>query len=421
MQPQKFKEVLLEDAEFFELYKDTFLKKIAEMGNEKAKEEPLRFEEFLNLCGNIYDILFSQERNLKEVYSAFEELLLNYTDYVKYLIGALADLVCEYSIFVSNKELDFKKLYAIYTLYSFIFFTLKKLYEKVEKQKAEEIKKLILKELQSIKEKFNIKDEKLLREILLSLLGEVEQVPATVSVKEIKKKTVKKVTETMEEEGERILQNVEEIFRLLREVRERDNKLELRTYYRGLPVFCVVSITDLDPSMNMVMLDAKHCKYKIFYTKGQEVFLHNNILPLTIKGKVFKGDPDEGILIVSDLRFEEDRFARRKYVRVEIEQPVKVELLAKGKRYYGLLKDISQRGAAVRFKGELPPLEEGNMLKIKIPLEEEGEIETLAIVRRVDPEENIIGVEFQLPYLEEKKLIQYILQKQQEILNTLKF
>ena len=61
------------------------------------------------------------------------------------------------------------------------------------------------------------------------------------------------------------------------------------------------------------------------------------------------------------------------------------------------------------------------MLKIKIPLEEEGEIETLAIVRRMDPEEQIVGVEFQLPYLEEKKLIQYILQKQQEILNNLKF
>ena len=420
MQPQKFKEVLLEDAEFFELYRDTFLKKISEIGDEKEKEEPLRFEEFLNLCGNVYDILFSQDKNLKEIYSIFEKILFDYTDLVKYLIAALAHLVCEYSIFVSNKELHFEKLYAIYTLYSFLFFTLNKIYEKVEKQKEEEIKKVILKELQAIKERFNIKDEKLLKEVLLSLLGEVEQVPATFSVKEIKKKTVKKVTESMEE-GERILQNVEEIFRLLKEVKEKDNKLELRTYFKGLPVFCVVSISDLDPSMNMVMLEAKHCKYKIFYTKGQEVFLHNNILPLTIKGKVFKGDPDEGVLIISDLRFEEDRFARRKYVRVEVEQPVKVELLAKGKKYFGLLKDISQRGAAIKFKGELPPLEEGNMLKIKIPLEEEGEIETLAIVRRMDPEEQIVGVEFQLPYLEEKKLIQYILQKQQEILNNLKF
>ena len=316
--------------------------------------------------------------------------------------------------------MNFEKLYAVYTLYSFIFFTLRKLYEKVEKQREEEIKYFILKELQAIKEKFNIKDEKILREVLLSLLGEIEKSPSSVSVGELRKKTVKKVTETMEEEGEKILQNVEEIFQFLREVKEKDNKLELRTYYKGLPVFCAVSITDLDPSMNLVMLDAKMCKYKIFYTKGQEVYLHNNLLPITIKGKIFRGDPDEGILIVSDLKFEEDSFARRKYVRVEVEQPVRVELLAKGKRYYGLLKDISQRGAAIRFKGELPPLEIGNMLKIKIPLEDE-ELETLAIVRRIDPEGKVVGVEFQLPYLEEKKLIQYILQKQQEILNNLKF
>jgi len=432
MNPQKLKETLAEDWEFFSIYKDKFLRYIKEELSLKEKHITReRLETFLKLCGEIYEVLFNPERSVKDLYTLFEELLFKYGDYAKFLITALAYLAYEYTNFLINQELNFKKLYALYTFYSFIFFTFQKLYGEVKKRKIEEVKKKLLQEIIAIKEKLGINDEELLKEVLLSLLGEAEEKKRDISVKELKKEAVsllnsgintefnrsyKNVTESGEKE---LLGNIERIFSLLEEIKEKDNKLEVRTYYKGLPVICVASITDLDPSMNLVVLESKLCKYKIFYQPGQEVFLHHPLLPISLKGKIFKGEPKEGILIVSDLRMEEDKFARRRYVRVELEQPIQVEVLTKGKKYFGVLKDISQRGAAVRFT-ELPPLEKGNILKLRIPLEG-FEIETLAVVRRVDDKEKEIGVEFQLPYPEEKRLIQYILQKQQEILNRLRY
>ena len=417
MNPQKLKETLSEDWEFFSVYKDKFLRYIKEELTLKEKHITReRLEAFLNICGEIYEVLFNPERSIKDLYVLFEELLFKYTDYAKFLITALAYLAYEYTNFLINQELNFQKLYALYTFYSFIFFTLNKLYGEVKKRKIEEVKRKLLKELIAIKEKLGITDEELLKEVLLSLLGEAEEKKKELSVKELKKEAVKKVTESG---GKELTGNVERIFSLLEEIKRGDNKLEVRAYYKGLPVICVASITDLDPSMNLVVLESKLCKYKLFYQPGQEVYLHHPQLPVSLKGKIFKGEPKEGVLIISDLRMEEDKFARRRYVRVELEHPTQVEVLTKGKKYFGVLKDISQRGAAVKFT-ELPPVEKGNILKLRIPLEG-FEIETLAVVRRVDEKEKEIGVEFQLPYLEEKRLIQYILQKQQEILNRLRY
>ena len=425
MQPQKLKEILLEDWEFFSLYREKFIRNITEEITLKEEElDQAAFGKFLNLCEDIYEALFNLETEIKAIYPLFQELLRQYERYAKYLINALAYLAAEYVNFVVNRELNINKVYAIFTLYSFVFFTLRKAYENLKLQKEGDqsqsanlakIKETLLEELKKVAEKLGVTDEKVVKELALSVIDEILRAYGKLPLNELKEKAVQKFREKLIKKK---LEEVKRIFYYLKRIKEEDNKVELRTYYKELPVICVGSISSLDPEANIVILEAKLCKFKIFYQVGQEIYINHPILPVSLKGKVLKGEPAKGTIVVSDLRMEEDKFANRKYVRIELEHPVNAEIYTKTNKYYGIIKDISQRGVAIKFD-ELPPVSKDNMVKLRMFLD--GlEIETLAVVRRIDKDKKIIGLEFQLPYLEEKRLIQYILQQQQEILNTLK-
>ena len=257
---------------------------------------------------------------------------------------------------------------------------------------------------------------------IFRLLGEffdrVERVYNRL-LQEREKKLKERFTEELErEKREKLALEKQTIYHLLTRIKDRGEPVELRLYYKGIPVFCKATVEAVEPSLDILHLSGSRCKYKPFFIKGQKLYLKHPDLPKPVAALVREGDPRNGSIILTGLYFEELPHEKRRTVRVEPQEPVDIKLINGKTVYRGMVKDVSPQGVGVLFE-ELPPLEVGSYVSLKTSI---GgvDIDTTADVRYIDEKNRRVGFHFVLPPEQERKLSQYILKRQMEILKEIR-
>ena len=323
----------------------------------------------LHTLGEIYDLLFLEGGSSERLEPLIDGVLHYDLSLKKVFVKPFLSVVRDYTEYVLEGHGDIGKVKAIFGLLTQFFDTVERVHSK--------------------------RVEKLQMELSSKYLKEVERA-----------------------RKEKLSMEKQVIYHTLSRLKDRKERLELKRYYRGIPVFCKASVVDLDPSLDYLYLAAEGCRYKVFFQKGQKIYMKHPDLPKPLAALVRDGDPRDGSIVLTGLYFEELPHEKRKTVRVEPEKPAEVKLLGGDTVYRGLLKDISPHGAGVIFE-ELPPLKVGDYVNLKTSV---GgiDIDTTADVRYVDDKSHRVGFHFTLPPERERELSRYILRRQLEILKELK-
>ena len=437
MSVQDYKKALTGDKEFFEKYKPIYsgdVEKLFGKLNIPLKHRAKLRKKLLAL----YDEIYIKTGEPNGIQSLVEEImdsdikrkLLIAVPYSKLTISYLNYLLQDF------KKVDINKLYSIHALQTFVFFILRKTIKNLEEKLMQQIAKEFENYLLTLQNKLPIEDKETFFKVITEIIKQVhpeiseneklEEGIRQIISEEKKEKLEKEAANKREYEEETeideedltILSQIENIFLNLKYIKEIGGSLLLKSYYKGLPVECEAKIEDLDSVMNIIYLKNINCKFKIFYLQGYPVYLYHDMFSQPVLAKVFKADVEKGLIVLSNLRYGENIFERRKAIRVELDKKIKAEVFKDSKLYKGIVKDISQNGAKIIFP-ENTDLKVGDLIRFTASLEKLN-IETPAIVRRVENDGGIIGIEFKLPYSEEKKLLEYILHRQQDILNEIK-
>jgi len=273
--------------------------------------------------------------------------------------------------------------------------------------------------IDSIAKKYRIEDYGILKEVVLEVLK--RKLGEEINFQPTQSEIISTINKTLKQ-NETVKQGVisgEEIYRLIKKIKEIDNVVELKVYYKGIPIMCRAMLKDIDPTTNWLQLESINCKYLVFYLPGTQIIVVHSMLPKPLLGKVFKGEPEKGIIWIDALVLSEDPYQKRKSVRIELEKAVPVKVYKGLKIYKGFVRDISQKGIGIVFPQNMPQVEKGNLLKIKTKIGD-IELDTFGVVRNVDYSLKKIGLEYTLPYEVEKQLIQFLFKEQNRILSKLK-
>ena len=363
------KRELAKDKQFFQNYKSKFEAKLNEE-LEKFVDQSLEGlkANIKDLALEIYDRLLLKEEPIENLKQLLEQIFYYDLGLKAIFVNPFLELTKDYAEYLFKSGGNFVKLKALFGILAYFYDLLEEIY----KEKLEEYRKKL--------EAKHLKD--------------IEILKATTQRKE------KQV-----------------IYTILSKLKNK--QIELKKFYRGIPIICKAKIMELEPSIDFLYLYTKGCNYKIFYQINNIVFLKHPELPKAVAGKVTQGNPKEGTIVLTGLHFVDLPEEKRTCIRLEPEEPVEVFLLNNGKKYRGLMKDISVQGIGVIFD-ELPPLNVGDRVYIKTHLENLP-LETPATVKYINPNYNRIGFFFTLEGNLEKKLSQLLMEKQFEILKGLRF
>ena len=361
---------LSEDRQFFERYRERFLSEANSVLKESVNPQlkGLR-DRLLHSLEEIYNLLFLEGGSDERLENLIDGILHYDLSLKRVFVKPFLSVVGDYAERVIEEHGDIGKVKSIFGLLTQFFDTVERVHSK--------------------------RVEKLQRELSSKYLKEVERA-----------------------KREKLSMEKQVIYHTLSRLKDRGERLELKRYYKGIPVFCRASIVDLEPSLDYLYLAAEGCRYKIFFQKGQKIYLKHPDLPKPLAALVRDVDLRDGSIVLTGLYFEELPHEKRKAVRVEPEKPAEVKLFGKDTAYRGLLKDISPHGAGVIFE-EIPPLKVGDYVNLKTSV---GgiDIDTSADVRYIDEKSHRVGFHFSLPPERERELSRYILRRQLEILKELK-
>jgi hypothetical protein len=362
---EEYRKYLSYDRDFFEKKKEEFLKSVLK-NLENLNISPNNIKKYFE---KFYECIFLSDKDLNEIVPIIDRVLEIDLSLKRLFIKPLISLLYEYIEYVFKTSEDINRVRAIFLVIDKIL----QIVESVYQEKIKEVQKHI-------------------------------QAKYTIEVEKLKKKI------SQEEK--------EFIYHLLDRIRTRKERVEIKKYYKEIPLFCRCKVVECDSLLDLIVLDCPHCRFKIFFQRTALVYLKHPDFPKPVAGIVLRGDYNEGTLALTGLHFEELPQDKRRWIRVEPKEPTEVKVTKDGRQYTGLLKDISEHGLGVIFK-KLPPLEIGNFVEIKTTVENLL-IQTTAEVRNIDPSINKVGFYFDLPYEIEKQLSQYILRRQLEILKEVK-
>jgi len=418
-------EIINRDRDFFKKLEDVFIRKVSleleqlskqhgwGLPDEQALQETLK-----KLYEDIFFKPFDKE-TLKADLRNLLNLLKEFNQEILHIVAkGLVQILFEYIIFLLEQK-RWELLADIFSFGEKLFSTLREFKEDIYLLLKQTFEKEIEQVIDSILRKYHIEDYNLLREVVLEVLkrkfgGKVSLQSTQATIKTALNRVLnQKASENQE------VSSAERIYQLLKEIKEVDNLVELRVYYRGIPIVCKAMVKDIDPTTNWLQLEGVNCKYLIFYQPGTQIFVIHSLLPKPLLGKVFKAEPEKGIIWINALTFSEDPYEKRKSVRIELEKPIPVKVYKGLKIFKGFVKDISQKGIGIVFPEHMPPVESGNLLKIKTKIGD-IEIDTFGVVRNVDRIHKKVGLEYTLPYEVEKRLLQFLFKEQNKILSKLK-
>ncbi len=215
---------------------------------------------------------------------------------------------------------------------------------------------------------------------------------------------------------EKINENEEIIFHLLKAAFKRKKPITVLEFYKEVPVTCRTSIKSI--AENQIKLDFKNCSKKIF-SENKDIFIKINESPKPISATILKIDYRNNEIVVSNFRFTEIPQERRRFVRVQPDKEIEITL-ENGKTAKGKIVDISLGGVGIVFKTD-PGFEKGSSGKVRFEIDG-TEIELTGEVKYTVPYDGgyRIGFEFLLTSRAEELLSEYIMRRQFEILKELR-
>ncbi len=209
-------------------------------------------------------------------------------------------------------------------------------------------------------------------------------------------------------------------------------RYEIYTKVKEIPVKTVLKLVWIDSSSRLVGFDWGNCIRRGAFQPGNVVYVKLSENRFLRAGVVSNRDE---LVIEPEGEGGTPEFLKRRAVRVEVDpsKPVLVNLKIGGKRYRTQARDISEYGVGVVFRKDseegreiLMLLEErkDRWVDIELTLPKYGRVHAKGRVRRKEEHDGEIYVRFgfELEFSEEHraKVRKYILERQQEIVKSLR-
>jgi hypothetical protein len=193
--------------------------------------------------------------------------------------------------------------------------------------------------------------------------------------------------------------------------------LRVLNYFKEIPVSYDSDIILIDDGM--VELKVHQHQAVVMYVE-KLAFLKSKHFPHDVVAKVFKANINKCIGLLHSFSYAQIRADRRRFVRVQITDPIQVNFRRVDATIDGRMVDISIGGLSLECAEEIPVnLESSGILTVPFP---NGKLEMPATLLKIAPHENkwFYIFEIEASARIETAISQFIFQKQVEIIRELK-
>jgi len=224
---------------------------------------------------------------------------------------------------------------------------------------------------------------------------------------------IKKALKNKESENKEILLS------LIQKIKDKNEEVDIIDFYKELPIVLKSKILKIFDEKIVVSIYAG----KFSYLKKEEiVYLKHPYFPKPIKANIFDLDPKSETLTLYNFIFSEIEQDKRRFVRVQPEKIIEVNLSFENRVFKGYIKDISIGGIGVYLEN-IEDLKKESELEIFFLLSSKP-VKTKGKVKYIQKTDNfnILGIDYfsNLDIKTEETISSYITHRQFEILKELK-
>lgn len=198
---------------------------------------------------------------------------------------------------------------------------------------------------------------------------------------------------------------------------ELSNDLRVLNYYKEIPVSYEAEITHIDD--DLVEMRVHQHQAVVMYVE-KITFLKSSHFPHDVVAKVYKANITKCIGLLHNFSYGQVRAERRRFVRVQIVEPVKVNFRRADQNFNGRLVDISIGGLSLETLEKIDlDIDTAGILTAELP---NGKLEMPGRLLKVASLEAGWGYIFEIEASAriEAGISQFIFQKQVEIIRELK-
>jgi hypothetical protein len=198
---------------------------------------------------------------------------------------------------------------------------------------------------------------------------------------------------------------------------ELDNDLKILNYYKEIPVSYLASIASIDSGL--VEMDVHQHQAVVMYVEKM-TFLKSEHFPHDVAAKVYKANINRCIGLLHNFSYAQIRAERRRFVRVQIVDPIKVNFRRVDQNFNGRLVDISIGGLSLESNDKIDiDLETAGILTAELP---NGNLEMPGRLLKVAETGDFWCYIFEIDASNriEAAISQFIFQRQVEIIRELK-
>ena len=218
------------------------------------------------------------------------------------------------------------------------------------------------------------------------------------------------------EDGHRDSAAIVDVLKGIRDGRLR-NDLRLLNYYREIPVSYDAAIAFIDDDMVEVKV---HQHQAVVMHVEKMTFLKSSHFPHDVAAKVYKANIEKSVALLTRFSYAQVRAERRRFVRVQVTDPIHATFRHHRVKIAGRLVDISIGGLSLESRDNHASLEESaGVLAIALP---GGILEVPGRLIKQAPHEDLWHYIFEMETDTriEAAVSQFIFQKQVEIIRELK-
>ena len=213
---------------------------------------------------------------------------------------------------------------------------------------------------------------------------------------------------------------------------KKGKQYEIYTKVKEIPVKTILKLSWIDQSSKLVGFDWGNCIRRGAFQPGNTAYIKLSEEKFIKSGII----SNRGELVLEPQEeCDKPEFLKRRAVRVEVDpvNPVKVKLKVGEREYETQAKDISEYGVGVIFRKDSPEGQEilklldekkGEWVDLELELPKYGHVHAKGRVRRKEVHDGEVYIRFgfELEFSEEHraKVRKYILDRQQEIVKSLR-
>ena len=189
------------------------------------------------------------------------------------------------------------------------------------------------------------------------------------------------------------------------------------SYYKEIPIIFKVKLKKVTDKF--IVLDISKTSINVSKLK-KVIYLKADMFGEPVKAQISSVDYKRNILVLEKPRLSEIPAEKRKYVRVQLDEPIKIMVRKENEETMGLIVDISAGG--IRFyTGNVDNLQKGDKINVFFELSGEN-VSAKGEIKHINKTGNgyMVGVQL-LPDLKTENLISdFVMSKQFQILRELR-